>query len=164
MQLEILKRLHANEKSTGMQANFKPEPLVTEADKKKNRRSLRRLTQGYLYLMLREDQGEQGLAWRLPRIPVAESDTSIRSAALRCLNKNMGDTMESFLVGNAPAGHWCSKNEMTFFMLGVILDGRPKLQRTSRAKDFAWMTRAEVLKAYQGDVQAEKRLKVLLVA
>jgi large subunit ribosomal protein L46 len=146
-----------------MQAKLTVEPVITEADKMNDRRSLRRCTQGYLYLMLQDGQDKQGLSWRLPRIPVTDSDASIRNAALRCLRESMGDTMESFLLGNAPAAHLCSADERTFFMLGVVLDGLPELQKGSRAKDLAWMTRAEVLEAYSGDEKALEMIRLLLV-
>ena len=74
----------------------------------------------------------------------------------------MGDSMETFVIGNAPAGHVQSGAARTFYMMGVVLDGMPELQHSSDASDYAWMTRSEVLAEYSGDEQHQKLLRLVM--
>jgi hypothetical protein len=145
-----------------VQANFKPEPLITEADQANDIRSLRRNTQGFLYLAVKQGSTPNA-PWRLPQAPVQGEDDSIRAAAQRAIDATFGDKAESFLFGNMPAGHLKGTGGSTFFMLGIVVDGHPKLQRGQGVQDYAWLTRQEVLQAYEGDADAQQLFSTLMV-
>lgn len=146
-----------------VQANFKPEPIRTEADEENDITSLRRNTQGWLYLAAKTHVDDA--PWRLPRVPVsAGGDETMRQAAYRAVQSVLGESVESYVMGHMPAGHLTgAEGEQTFLMLGIVLDGQPELQGSSDMGAFAWLTRGELLEAYQGDEAAVAALSLLLV-
>ena len=143
-----------------MQADFRPEPVITEADRANDLSSLRRRTRGWLYLAVKAN-GEA--AWRLPSTQVQLQGDSVRAGAERVLANTFGDTAETFLFGNKPVGHLEEKDRRTFYMLGVIVDGLPKLHFGAEAAEYAWLTRQEVLQAYKNDGAAQDLFNLLMV-
>ena len=143
-----------------LQADFRPEPLITEADKSNDLRSLRRRTQGWLYLAVR---GSDSSPWRLPATQVQLEGDSIRAGAERVIADTFQDSAEARIMGHAPVGHLEDRDRRTFFMLGVIIDGMPELHFGAQAADFAWLTREEVLQAYEGNSAAQDMFRILMV-
>jgi ADP-ribose pyrophosphatase YjhB (NUDIX family) len=131
---------------------------LTEADREKDIRSLRRCTQSFLYLALRSSSGG---SWHFPTAAVADGE-SLRAAALRAMQDTVGTSIEAFIFGNAPAGHVEQDGERTFFMLGAVLDGNAALQKGGSALDFAWLTRAELLAEHDGDPDTQRVITTVL--
>ena len=146
-----------------MQAKFEPESVVTEADRANDVRSLRRNTQGWLYLAVKNNLDRSDGHWQLPVVPVGPEDGSIRAAAQRWLAEMFGNSAEAFIVGNVPAAVLASNEAQTFYMLGVMLDGMPEMQSSASVHDFAWLTLAELQEAYQSKDDAQQMLRTVLV-
>ncbi|KIW02139.1 uncharacterized protein PV09_06625 [Verruconis gallopava] len=75
-------------------------PRWTEADEKGDQRSLNRLLQRTLYLLVRNKQGQ----WTFPE-DVLVGRESLAMAAERILTQSGGVNMNTFIVGNHPVGH-----------------------------------------------------------
>lgn len=145
-----------------LQANFQPEALLTEADTGKDVRSLRRKVQSFLYLAVKQTPDSKA-PWRLPEVSVQAQGDSIREGALRAIDATFGDTAETHIFGNVPAGHLEKDGRGLFFMMGIVVDGMPQLRKGKGVYDFAWLSRGEVLEAYAGDAAAQHLFRTLLV-
>lgn len=143
-----------------MQATFQAEPLVTEADRDNDIRSLRRRTQGFLYLSCRYGVTDDS-RWEIPRTVVRDGET-LRQAAQRCLREIAGDSIETFIFANSPSGHTDTPDDRTFYMLGVVVDGDVSLAADSPAADYAWLQRKELAEAYKQDKKMSKMVHWLL--
>lgn len=143
-----------------LQATFKPEPVITEADNENDIRSLRRSTQGFLYLACRYGYGDDS-RWEVPRTQVREGET-LRDAAKRCVQEIAGDSIETFFFANAPSGHVETADDRTFYMLGVVLDGDAALSSQSPATDYAWLKRGELAESYKEDDHMSNLVHCLL--
>ncbi|KAL4931915.1 ribonuclease H-like domain-containing protein [Aspergillus undulatus] len=135
----------------------RPNPRVTEADKKGDAQSLDRALQRTLYLLVQSKDGY----WKLPSSPVA-TDETLRIAAERTLEESAGENMNIFMVGYHPVGHYNYNNrkpktdeatgvtiagEKTFFMKGRIMAGQADLSaNTQNLKDFKWLAKEEIAK------------------
>ena len=143
-----------------MQATFQAQPLVTEADRDNDIRSLRRCTQGFLYLSCRYGSGDDS-RWEIPKTLVRDGET-LRQAAQRCLQEIAGDSVETFIFANSPSGHTETADDRTFYMLGVVLDGDVTLASESPAAEYAWLQRNELAEAYQQDKDMSRIVHYLL--
>lgn len=143
-----------------MQATFQPESIATEADRDNDIRSLRRSTQGFLYLSCRYGFGDDS-RWEIPKTLVRDGE-SLRHAAQRCLWEIAGDSVETFIFANSPSGHIDTKDARTFYMLGVVLDGDIALASDSPASDYAWLQRKELAEAYKQDKHMSRIVHGLL--
>jgi hypothetical protein len=144
-----------------LQANFRPEPVRTEADEANDIRSLRRNMKSFLYLAVKQGKDTQA-PWRLPKMAV-EGEETVETAAQRSVDVAFGSTAEFCIIGHQPAAHLDTEQSRTFFMLGVILDGLPELQREGHVQDYAWLSKQELLEAYDGDSDAQQMLQTLTV-
>lgn len=133
--------------------------MITEADHANDTRSLRRNTQGYLYLACKAGDGGD---WQIPQTEVQNSE-SVRDAAQRCIEEMVGDSIETFLFGNLPAAHVETEDARIFYMLGVVLDGDVKLGGNSRISDFAWLRKSELAESFKSDAKMAKLVDTLAV-
>lgn len=133
--------------------------MITEADHANDIRSLRRNTQGYLYLACKDSNSGK---WQIPQTKVHSSE-SIRDAAQRCIKDMVGDSIDTFFFGNVPAAHIETDDARIFFMLGVVLDGDVELESNSPAADFAWLRKSELAKSFTSDEKMSALLDTLAV-
>lgn len=137
----------------------KPLPRETEADRTGDMRSLDRALSRTLYLLVQTPDGQ----WRLPAAPIQPGE-SLSRAAERIMVQSCGPNMNTWVVGNAPVGHYNkiyktpqvistddSENslerlgEKTFFMKVRIMAGQADLKKNAFGlKDFKWLAKEEV--------------------
>lgn len=131
---------------------FQPEPIETEADRAGNIRSLRRLTPGFLYLVFKSPKDGPSAPWRFPSAAVSDSE-SLRGAVQRAVTQSVGESIETHIFGNAPIAHVdrAAAGAPEFCMMGIVLDGNVELVRGAPVRDYAWLTKREVVEAYAGD-------------
>jgi ADP-ribose pyrophosphatase YjhB (NUDIX family) len=134
--------------------------VITEADHANDIRSLRRKTQGFLYLACKSGYADKA-RWELPRVLVAEGET-LRDAAKRCVTEIAGQSVETHFFGNSPAGHFATEDERTYYMLGVVLDGDVVLAADAPVSDFAWLQQKELLDAYSSNEVMKDLAQTLL--
>ncbi|KAL8974059.1 MAG: hypothetical protein Q9197_001698 [Variospora fuerteventurae] len=142
------------------EAVAKPLPRVTEADRAGDRRSLDRLLQRTLYLVVRRRDGR----WWFPSDGLVGKE-SLHTAAERILIQAGGLNMNTWIVGNIPLGHFVrnylkprvEKEEDTspdqirgtkyFFMKGRIMAGQANLKDNKKGlTDFQWLAKDELQK------------------
>ena len=81
---------------------FVEAPRETEADKSGDVRTMHRRMDEFLFLVVQErSTGE----WGFPKRVHAEGET-MREVAKKAMDECVGDSIETFLVGNAPLGHF----------------------------------------------------------
>ncbi|KAF1991081.1 50S ribosomal subunit L30 [Aulographum hederae CBS 113979] len=135
----------------------KPMPRVTESDITGDRRSLNRLLQRTLYLVVKNSQGK----WLFPHDQVVGKEW-LHNAAERILVQSGGPNMNTWVVGNHPIG-WFRYNftsilnpdrgteeigRKVFFMKARIMAGQADLQNNIFGyQDFAWLSREELEEA-----------------
>ncbi|KAI9760974.1 MAG: hypothetical protein M4579_001350 [Chaenotheca gracillima] len=135
-----------------------PPPRITEADRTGDERSLARKLDRTLYMVVKKDTK----SYRFPTSTL-EGKESLHQAAERILVQTGGLNMNTWIVGNAPIGHFNHNHskpqidsekgveelgEKTFFMKGRIMAGRPDLSSNALGyKDLKWLTKEEVEKA-----------------
>jgi len=138
------------------QAIERPMPRMTEADRKNDQRSLDRLLQRTLYLLVQNEGGR----WSFPSDTIVGHE-SLHLAAERILVQTGGPNMNTWIVGNSPVGYFeyvrgkpitNSKGvnelgEKTFFMKARILAGQANLEKSALGlKDFKWLAKEEIEK------------------
>ncbi|EED22831.1 50S ribosomal subunit L30 [Talaromyces stipitatus ATCC 10500] len=133
----------------------RPAFRVTEADKKNDQKSLDRLLQRTLYLLVKTKQGY----WKFPSSSVGLNE-NLRSAAERTLSETAGVNMNTWFVGFHPIGHYSYifktpkpdqgtkeliAGEKTFFLKSRIMAGQADLQaNTLDIADFKWLAKEEI--------------------
>lgn len=142
------------EGGAGVGDAWAPAPVATAADEAKDVRSTRRALADFLFLVVKDKRTGR---WGFPTAPHEEGETA-RATAERALAASLADgAVETYTVGNAPCGH-IAEAEGTgaplFFYRASFLDGEVRLASGGAAKDFAWLTKAE-LKEYLDEPQAE---------
>ncbi|KAF2270049.1 hypothetical protein CC78DRAFT_485850 [Lojkania enalia] len=136
----------------------RPMPRVTEADKTGDVKSLNRLLQRTLYLLVKNKDGR----WAFPEDRLIKKE-SLHNAAERILVQSGGANMNTWVVGNVPVGHHqhdflpetlkSSPNPKelglkTFFMKVRIMAGQCNLTNNKLGlTDFKWLAKEEVEKA-----------------
>ncbi|MCJ1447866.1 MAG: 39S ribosomal protein L46, mitochondrial [Stictis urceolatum] len=168
-----LEGLASKKKTTTVE---RPMPRVTESDKNGDVRSLNRALSRTLYLVV---QGEKG--WQFPSGGLSEreslhrvrkdtlfrsSETNFTQAAERLMVQAGGVNMNTWLVGNAPVGHYVHRyeeavtdeekierlGEKTFYMKARILAGKPDLNGNALGlKDYKWLCKEELEKELSPD-------------
>ncbi|KAF2477376.1 uncharacterized protein BDR25DRAFT_274471 [Lindgomyces ingoldianus] len=135
----------------------KPMPRITEADRKGDVKSLDRLLQRTLYLLVKNREGQ----WMFPQDRLVGKE-SLHMAAERILIQSGGINMNTWVVGNIPIGHHqhdiqadllkSSKNPnelgfKTFFMKARIMAGQANLLENKLGlADFKWLAKEELEK------------------
>ncbi|ORX96425.1 39S mitochondrial ribosomal protein L46-domain-containing protein [Clohesyomyces aquaticus] len=138
----------------------RPMPRVTEADLKNDVKSLNRMLQRTLYLLVKDQEGR----WIFPQGRLIKKE-SLHMAAERVLVQSGGINMNTWVVGNVPVGHYeynfrpellkssPNPNEVgfkTFFMKARILAGQANLAENKFGlMDFKWLAKEEVEKEVQ---------------
>ncbi|KAL9603462.1 MAG: hypothetical protein Q9219_001149 [cf. Caloplaca sp. 3 TL-2023] len=133
----------------------KPMPRVTEADRAGNTKSLDRLLQRTLYLVVRKGDGR----WWFPSDGLVGKE-SLHTAAERIIVQAGGLNMNTWVVGNVPLGHYVRnyvkpatdkeksreiRGEKFFFMKGRIMAGQANLKDNKLGlSDFAWLAKDEL--------------------
>ncbi|KAF2180726.1 hypothetical protein K469DRAFT_714300 [Zopfia rhizophila CBS 207.26] len=133
----------------------RPMPRVTEADLKGDVKSLDRLLQRTLYLLVKNKEGQ----WAFPQDRLVGKE-SLHQAAERILVHSGGINMNTWVVGNVPIGHHqhqylseslkssMNSNELgfkTFFMKARIMAGQANLKENKLGlADFKWLAKEEV--------------------
>lgn len=134
--------------------SMRPAPRVTEADEANDQKSLNRLLQRTLYLVVQDEKKN----WGFPADLLVKRE-SLHQAAERILVQAAGVNMNTWVVGNAPIGHeehdhrqpivdengvrWLGAK--TFFMKARIMAGQADLSNsTFGLKDFKWLAKEEL--------------------
>ncbi|KAJ9667059.1 hypothetical protein H2201_002894 [Coniosporium apollinis] len=135
----------------------RPMSRVTEADRRGDLKSLDRLLQRSLYLVVKNGEGR----WTFPCDRLIGRE-GLHLAAERILVQAGGVNMNTWVVGNAPIGHFHAdfpkgvmneeKNveeigEKIFFMKARIMAGQANLEQNKFGlQDFKWLAKEEVEK------------------
>jgi len=137
-----------------IEESMRPAPRITEADKVNDQKSLNRLLQRTLYLVVQDEQNK----WRFPTDGLINRETFYQ-AAERVLVQAAGVNMNTWVVGHVPIGHeelnykepvTQSDGEhqlgiKTFFMKARIMGGQADLKNGSLGlKDFKWLAKEEI--------------------
>ncbi len=133
--------------------DFEPAPRETEADRTGDRKTLQRKLSEYLFLVLKDKNGK----WGFPKTEHAQSET-MRQTAERSLKDFAGESIECWVVGNAPQGHYEEQDGTTFYYRGSYLEGDLVLQ--GGYTDHAWVTKEELGEFF--DAQHHDLLKRML--
>ncbi|KAI9845260.1 MAG: 54S ribosomal protein L17 mitochondrial [Sclerophora amabilis] len=136
----------------------RPPSRITEADRIGDERSLARKLERTLYLVVKKDEKR----YRFPTAPT-EGKESLHQAAERIIVQSGGLNMNTWVVGNAPVGHFSFNHskprliqergveelgEKTFFMKARIMAGQPNLHENKLGYiDFKWLCKDELEKA-----------------
>ncbi|KIP10326.1 hypothetical protein PHLGIDRAFT_125669 [Phlebiopsis gigantea 11061_1 CR5-6] len=125
-------------------------PRITEADKKKDIKSLDRKGERNLYLLIqgKDEAGEN--VWRLPQSDVTETEV-LYDAVQRELRSPYGFGMDTWVVSRKPVGVWrptlpqdsADTRRFLFFYKAHILAGQVRPDGKS-ILDFAWLTKEEI--------------------
>ncbi|KAF2638576.1 hypothetical protein P280DRAFT_404510 [Massarina eburnea CBS 473.64] len=133
----------------------RPMSRITEADEKNDVKSLSRLLQRTLYLLVKNKEGQ----WVFPHDNLGKE--TLHAAAGRIINDAGGVNMNTWVVGNVPIGHYqhdylqsiktaSGLNELglkTFFMKARIMAGQANLNDNKFGlTDFKWLAKEEIQK------------------
>lgn len=83
-------------------ATFQAAPLETEADNSGDVRTIFRKMDQFLFLVVQDKSTGE---WGFPKRHHEEGET-MREAAKKAMDECLGNSIETFLVGNAPLGHF----------------------------------------------------------
>lgn len=134
--------------------SHRPMPRVTEADKMNEQKSLNRLLQRTLYLLVQDEKQN----WVFPTDKLVGRE-NLHQAAERVLIQAAGTNMNTWVVGNVPIGHaehnhrhpitdFKGVQELgakTFFMKARIMAGQVDLvKNVFGLKDFRWLAKEEI--------------------
>ena len=130
------------------ESRFTPASRETPADVSGDARTLERKLDQFLFLVVRDAATN---AWGFPRLVNPEDGaTTMRATAKAAMDACVGDSIETFLVGNAPAGHWPEQptpgaggdpkeGGTNFYHRAQWLEG--DLRLTEKYSDFKWLTK-----------------------
>lgn len=134
---------------------FEPAPRITEADRTNDRRSTERCLDKSLYLIVKRSRETN--AWQFPQGKWLEGET-MRQTCERVGDRAVGK-VNRWYISNAPIGHLCyaypdniqkQRNQYgakVFFYRNQLIGGTIRLE-TKLYKDFAWITRDEVVEYF----------------
>ncbi|KAB2578402.1 Mitochondrial 54s ribosomal protein [Lasiodiplodia theobromae] len=133
----------------------RPLSRVTEADQKGDQKSLNRMLQRTLYLLVKDGSGR----WQFPQDRLIGRE-SLHRAAERVLVQSGGINMNTWVVGNHPVGHYqfdfpktitnadkgvVELGEKVFFMKARIMAGQANLAENQYGlADFKWLAKEEI--------------------
>lgn len=118
---------------------FRPNPRVTDADKRDDTKSLHRKLHRPLYLIIKRAGSDK---WTLPTAKW-ETNETIRETAERMAKQTYGFDITHYLLGNAPTTHMVRDKTKIFFMHNLWVGGNVMLKGNKALDDFAWVTPAE---------------------
>ncbi|KAI9872402.1 MAG: 54S ribosomal protein L17 mitochondrial [Pleopsidium flavum] len=135
----------------------RPMPRITEADTAGDVKSLNRLLQRTLYLLVKVGEG----TWGFPTAGLVGKE-NLHQAAERILVQAGGVNMNTWVVGNVPIGHRNHRlpkailesenspeqlEEKTFFMKARIMAGQANMTDNKLGlADFKWLAKDEIEK------------------
>ena len=132
------------------ESQFSPASRETPADVSGDARTLKRKLDQFLFLVVRDAATK---TWGFPRLVNPEDGaTTMRATAKAAMDACVGDSIETFLVGNAPAGHWPEpttpgaaggEGGTNFYHRAQWLEG--DLRLTEKYSDFKWLTKVPIL-------------------
>lgn len=117
--------------------DFDAAPRETEADHTGDRSTMYRKLPEFLFLVLKDKSG----TWGFPKAPHTDGET-MRQTAERSLKDFAGDSLECWVVGNAPQGHYEEQGVTTFYYRGSYVEGELELQ--GDYVEHAWVTKEEL--------------------
>ncbi|KAH7061154.1 50S ribosomal subunit L30 [Macrophomina phaseolina] len=133
----------------------RPMSRVTEADKNNDQKSLNRMLQRTLYLLVKDPSGR----WQFPQDRLVGRE-NLHNAAERVLVQAGGINMNTWVVGNHPIGHYQFNfpktiqnaekgteelGEKIFFMKARIMAGQANLAENKHGlTDFKWLAKEEI--------------------
>ena len=117
--------------------DFEAAPRETEADRLGDRSTIYRKLQEFLFLVVKDKSDKWGFA-KLKH----EDGETMRQTAERSLKEFAGDSIECWVVGNAPQGHYEESDGTTFYYRGSYIEGDLKLE--NNYVDHAWVTKEEL--------------------
>lgn len=133
-------------------SKFRPAPRVTEADQKKDVRSLERKLEETLVLLAEQKLGEKSY-FLLPQ-GQHRTGESLRQTAERALRETVGDAMQVTFYGNAPVGFYKYKYPVAakrdavgakvFFFRCVLKQDSPNVGEKVK---FQWLDQPELAKS-----------------
>ncbi|KAJ3173602.1 54S ribosomal protein L17 mitochondrial [Geranomyces variabilis] len=125
---------------------------TTAADAAGDMKSLDRALDRTLYLVVRRASGPRKGEWQLPSGQIKD-DELLHEAATRHLYAEVGNALETWVVGRTPVGHLVAGSEKIFYLKAHILSG--KIQTDGKlADDYAWATKQELKEYLKPDVYA----------
>ena len=152
---------------------FTPAPRLTEADHSGNVRTSERQLKTQIYLTVQNP--ETGL-WQFPTVDLMYADgETCFEAAKRCVLEHMGPSCRTYALTACP---WSVNvqpyspeqqkllgvyGRKTFFMLVYHDDGQvdPTELDTARVKDYAWLTRNEMVERVEQQSDGDERTSKL---
>lgn len=119
----------------------------TDADRNGDVRTLKRKLDQFLFLVVQDAKTKQ---WGFPKqINDESSQMTMRQSAKQAMDSAIGSGVETYLVGNAPMGHFLesetdsNESEGTnFYMRAQWLEG--DLTLTEKYADFKWLTKVRL--------------------
>jgi len=134
-------------------AAFTPAPLVTEADRKGDLRSVERHLAQSLVLVVQQKLGS-GAKWMMPQ-GRHRTGESMRQTAERTLRTVVGPDIRARFLGNAPWGFYKYKYPKNLrresgaiggkvFFYKAVLDGGSVAPPAGEVSDYKWLTRSEL--------------------
>ncbi|OBZ75207.1 54S ribosomal protein L17, mitochondrial [Grifola frondosa] len=149
----VLKRKQKPESSSRADGDEEPMPRITEADRTGDVKSLDRMGERNLYLLLlgKDHTGKQ--TWRFPYGDLKEHEL-LHEAAERDLEAECGTMMDTWIVSRNPIGVYqpplpadAAKKSLAqthlFFYKAHILAGQVRPDGKN-ITDFAWLTKQEI--------------------
>ncbi|KAL0932000.1 mitochondrial 54S ribosomal protein mL46 [Colletotrichum truncatum] len=131
-----------------------PQPRVSDADKKNDKKRLDRAMDRTLYLVVKKDG-----KWEFPAAGLS-TEENLHEAAQRVLEQSAGVNMNTWMVGRAPVAHHVvkpavkqdgsleRKGEKTFFLKWRIMAGQADLANNKHGySEFQWLTKEELKEA-----------------
>lgn len=124
---------------------FTPAPKITDADEKKDLKSLKRELEKKLILLVKQKLGESS-HWVLPQMSWCEGE-SMRETANRALSQLCGSQLDALFIGNSPVGFYKYKfpseidghiGAKVFFFKAHHRGGN--VSNDAIVEDFAWLT------------------------
>jgi large subunit ribosomal protein L46 len=131
------------------ETEFVPAPRTTPADVGGDVRTRARKLDEFLFLVVQDAKSGE---WGFPRLVNDESGAqTMRQCAEEAMRGAVGDAVETYVVGNAPLGHWRiprapeddgggAAGGTHFYHRAQWLEGELELNR-EKYKDFKWLTK-----------------------
>nr|8A22_AH Chain AH, mL46 [Polytomella magna]8APN_AH Chain AH, mL46 [Polytomella magna]8APO_AH Chain AH, mL46 [Polytomella magna] len=153
-QPEPPKELLGLEKHLYETGQIKEYPTVTAADKSGNNKTMKRMLNERLFLLLKIKGASGKDIWSFPTLKNTETE-SLRDTCERSLYTAIGKQYPIFFVGNSPMGHLSKPGGKMFFLAAQVLEDPWEVRLTpeSGAEDYAWVTKSE-LKEFISDNRA----------
>jgi len=126
----------------------KPQSRVHRADVEGDVKSLDRLGERNLYLVVKQD-----LVWTFPTGSAETEEVPLHETALQRLFDNCGGDMDVWMVGRQPIGLCMNEAATplkTFFFKGHILAGQCQPVAAASIQDFAWLAKEEIQSRVDG--------------